>query len=46
MKKPPGKYLIMKDPQNPLIRLYSLPEGTFDSDSDSESTGGDSEDDN
>ncbi|CAB3402872.1 unnamed protein product [Caenorhabditis bovis] len=31
MKQKPGKYLLMKDPQSPTIRLYSLPEGTFES---------------
>ncbi|CAD6198944.1 unnamed protein product [Caenorhabditis auriculariae] len=35
MKQPPGKYLLMKDPQSPVVRLYSLPEGTFESDHDS-----------
>jgi len=30
MKQPPGKYLIMKDPNKPVMRLYSLPEGTFE----------------
>uniref|UniRef100_A0A914VR58 Eukaryotic translation initiation factor 3 subunit D n=1 Tax=Plectus sambesii TaxID=2011161 RepID=A0A914VR58_9BILA len=31
MKQPPGKYLIMKDPNKAVMRLYTLPEGTFDS---------------
>ncbi|CAP27081.1 Protein CBR-EIF-3.D [Caenorhabditis briggsae] len=35
MKQKPGKYLLMKDPQSPVIRLYSLPEGTFDSERES-----------
>lgn len=46
MRQPPGKYLLMKDPVSPIIRLYSLPEGTFESDSESEdANAGDSDDD-
>lgn len=38
MKQKDGKYLIMKDPNKPVIRLYDIPDNTFDSDeSDSES---------
>uniref|UniRef100_A0AC34Q1V7 Eukaryotic translation initiation factor 3 subunit D n=1 Tax=Panagrolaimus sp. JU765 TaxID=591449 RepID=A0AC34Q1V7_9BILA len=37
MKQPPGKYLILKDPLQPLIRLYELPEDAFEtSEEDSE----------
>ncbi|KAJ1946293.1 hypothetical protein GGF37_001250 [Kickxella alabastrina] len=25
-----GKYVIMRDPNNPLIRIYAVPEGTFE----------------
>jgi len=32
MKQPDGKYLIMKDPNKPMIRLYEIPETAFDSD--------------
>ncbi|KAM8704617.1 hypothetical protein ACLKA7_009128 [Drosophila subpalustris] len=32
MKQPDGKYLIMKDPNKPMIRLYEIPENAFDSD--------------
>merc|ERR1711915_1079525 len=32
MKLPDGKYLIMKDPNKPMIRLYSIPDNTFESD--------------
>uniref|UniRef100_A0A158P7M4 Eukaryotic translation initiation factor 3 subunit D n=1 Tax=Angiostrongylus cantonensis TaxID=6313 RepID=A0A158P7M4_ANGCA len=47
MRQPQGKYLLMKDPQSPVIRLYSLPEGTFESDQDSnEDHGGESDEDN
>ncbi|ETN83370.1 eukaryotic translation initiation factor 3 subunit 7 [Necator americanus] len=47
MRQPQGKYLLMKDPQSPVVRLYSLPEGTFESDQESnDEQGGDSDDDN
>ncbi|XP_033167293.1 eukaryotic translation initiation factor 3 subunit D-2 [Drosophila mauritiana] len=36
MKQPDGKYLIMKDPNKPMIRLYDVPENAFDSDRDEE----------
>ncbi|RCN37773.1 choline dehydrogenase domain protein [Ancylostoma caninum] len=46
MRQPQGKYLLMKDPQSPVVRLYSLPEGTFESDQDSnDEHGGDSDED-
>ncbi|KAK5986420.1 putative choline dehydrogenase, partial [Trichostrongylus colubriformis] len=45
MRQPQGKYLLMKDPQSPVIRLYSLPEGTFESEQESsDGQGGDSDD--
>ncbi|KAF7989029.1 hypothetical protein HCN44_007339 [Aphidius gifuensis] len=31
MKQKDGKYLIMKDPNKPMIRLYDIPDDTFDS---------------
>ncbi|KAI3420443.1 hypothetical protein GPALN_003740 [Globodera pallida] len=31
MERPPGKYLMMKDPYQQVVRIYSLPEKTFDS---------------
>ncbi|CAF1008702.1 unnamed protein product [Adineta ricciae] len=31
MSKPDGKYLIMKDPMKPMLRIYSVPENSFDS---------------
>jgi len=45
MKQPPGKYLIMKDPNKAVIRLYSLPEGTFESGAEDESETSDEDDD-
>jgi Eukaryotic translation initiation factor 3 subunit 7 (eIF-3) len=37
MKQKEGKYLIMKDPNKPVIRLYDIPDNTFDSDDADES---------
>ncbi|KAM4021754.1 eukaryotic translation initiation factor 3 subunit D [Anomaloglossus baeobatrachus] len=34
MKLDEGKYLILKDPNKQVIRIYSLPDGTFSSDED------------
>ncbi|XP_041099900.1 eukaryotic translation initiation factor 3 subunit D-like, partial [Polyodon spathula] len=34
MKLEEGKYLILKDPNKQVIRVYSLPDGTFSSDED------------
>lgn len=34
LKQPEGKYLIMKDPNKPMIRLYDIPNNTFESDED------------
>ncbi|XP_030562459.1 eukaryotic translation initiation factor 3 subunit D-2 [Drosophila novamexicana] len=31
LKQPDGKYLIMKDPNKPMIRLYDIPDNAFDS---------------
>lgn len=31
MKEKDGKYLIMKDPNKPMIRLYDIPDNTFES---------------
>ncbi|KAG6849313.1 hypothetical protein H0H93_009503 [Arthromyces matolae] len=32
MKMPEGKYVLVKDPNRPVIRLYSVPPGTFTAD--------------
>ncbi|KAK1224509.1 hypothetical protein PQX77_012588 [Marasmius sp. AFHP31] len=29
MKQPEGKYVLVKDPNKPVIRLYAIPAGTF-----------------
>lgn len=34
MKQKEGKFLIMKDPNKPMIRLYDIPDNTFDSEGD------------
>lgn len=34
MRLPPGKYLILKDPNKPALILYDIPDDTFDDDED------------
>ena len=34
--KQDGKYLIVKDPNKPVIRLYDIPDSTFESDEESD----------
>ena len=41
-KQKDGKYLIVKDPNKPVIRLYDVPDNTFESE---ESSDGDDDDD-
>jgi translation initiation factor 3 subunit D len=36
LKLPDGKYLLMKDPNKPMIRLYDVPDDTFASDAEDE----------
>ncbi|CAL4080611.1 unnamed protein product, partial [Meganyctiphanes norvegica] len=44
MKLPDGKFLIMKDPNKAMIRLYDIPDNTFDSeDDDDDDEGGDAD---
>ncbi|KAI0208592.1 Eukaryotic translation initiation factor 3 subunit D [Lamellibrachia satsuma] len=43
MKLKQGKYLIMKDPNKPMLRIYDIPNNTFESDDDDDD-GNDSED--
>lgn len=46
MKQKEGKYLIMKDPNKPVIRLYDIPNNTFESeDSDDETSSSEDDDD-
>jgi len=37
MKQKDGKYLIMKDPNKPMIRLYDIPDNTFETEGSEES---------
>ncbi|EIW69564.1 hypothetical protein TREMEDRAFT_39135 [Tremella mesenterica DSM 1558] len=30
LKQPEGKYVLVKDPNNPILRLYSVPQNAFD----------------
>ncbi|XP_070581270.1 eukaryotic translation initiation factor 3 subunit D-like [Ptychodera flava] len=41
-----GKYLIMKDPNKPVVRVYSIPDNTFESDEDDDNDEEDDNDDN
>jgi len=36
LTNPPGKYCLLKDPNKPVLRLYSIPQDTFESDLESE----------
>merc|ERR1719423_264096 len=44
MKLKEGKYLIMKDPNKPVIRIYDIPDDTFESDDDDDDDDDDEED--
>ena len=33
MEQPEGKYIIMKDPNKPVVRIYSVPANAFDEES-------------
>merc|ERR1711915_104921 len=43
MKLPDGKYLIMKDPNKAMIRLYDIPDNTFESEDEDNEKQGDGE---
>jgi len=49
IKQEDGKYLIMKDPNKPVVRIYNIPNNSFetddDDDSSSETTSSDDDDD-
>ncbi|KAK7113603.1 eukaryotic translation initiation factor 3 subunit D-like isoform X1 [Littorina saxatilis] len=38
MKLKEGKYLIMKDPNKPVVRIYDIPDHTFESEDDDDSS--------
>ena len=39
LKKPDGKYVLVKDPNKQLLRLYEVPPGTFEEGEDEETAG-------
>jgi translation initiation factor 3 subunit D len=43
LSKPDGKYLIMKDPNRPIVRLYSVPLSAFEDVEEYEEEGGENE---
>ncbi|TFK43874.1 eukaryotic translation initiation factor 3 subunit D [Crucibulum laeve] len=43
MKMPEGKYVLVKDPNKPVIRLYAVPMGTFTGEEEDEGTSEDEE---
>jgi len=45
MKLKEGKYLILKDPNKPVIRIYDIPNNTFESDEDEDDESEDEESD-
>jgi len=45
MRQKEGKYLLMKDPNKPVIRLYDIPNSTFESSESEESSDEDDDDD-
>jgi translation initiation factor 3 subunit D len=36
LKRAEGKYVLVKDPNKPMLRLYEVPIGTFEDDGDAE----------
>ena len=44
MRQPNGKYLLLKDPMSPVVRLYSVPENAFDGDKDDNAKTAESDD--
>ena len=40
LKMNEGKYVLVKDPNKPLLRLYEVPAGTFDEGEDDSDDGG------
>lgn len=43
-KQPEGKYVLMKDPNKPVIRLYRVPDNAFTGDDDDEPLAGPQDD--
>jgi len=46
MKQPDGKYLILRDPNKPLIHLFDIPDNTFDTEEEDSSDEDKDDDDN
>jgi translation initiation factor 3 subunit D len=46
MKQVDGKYLILRDPNKPMIHLFDIPDNTFESEEEDSSEGGNEDDDN
>jgi translation initiation factor 3 subunit D len=44
LKMPDGKYVLVKDPNKPVLRLYDVPANTFDEELDDDKADGDDED--
>ncbi len=45
MSKEDGKFILLKDPNKPILRLYSVPAGTFEDEGlDGDAVGADAED--
>lgn len=44
MKMEEGKYLILKDPNKPIVRIYKIPDNTFESDDDGDDDDDDDDD--
>ncbi|KAI6195853.1 Eukaryotic translation initiation factor 3 subunit D [Aphelenchoides besseyi] len=45
LNQPAGKYLLLKDPTAPVVRIYDLPDGTFESSDDEDEESGEEEED-
>lgn len=43
LKMPEGKYVLVKDPNKPVLRLYEVPVNTFDEDADEEKPEGEAD---
>lgn len=39
LQRAEGKYVLVKDPNKPMLRLYEVPAGSFEDDEDDAATG-------
>ncbi len=44
LKMPEGKYVLVKDPNKPVLRLYEVPAHTFEEDGEEKEEAGEEED--